>query len=129
MENRLDIVAIRVQYERAVVTGMIRPFARRTVVPTTRRKRRLMETLHRFAIRCLESEMNPGNVIIGFVYEQLIGVEKAWPLVQYIVEPQRRENRAIEGLAGVKVGNPQVHMVNEPASVKLHGDLLVDKNL
>lgn len=98
MKDGLDIVSIRIQDERAKVAGMIRPFARRAIIPTARRKRCQMKALHRFAIGRLKSEMNPGDIAIGFVHEQLIGVKEAWPLLQCILVPQRREHRAIEVL-------------------------------
>jgi len=62
MAHRLDAMAIRIAYERAVVIGMVlRPKPGRSIIAAASRHRSGMKRAHRLPVRSAEAEMCPGN--------------------------------------------------------------------
>ena len=64
MADRLDVVAVGVEHESAVIVGMIN-FANAggTVVSAARRDRRLIKSIHRGAIVCPKDAMRPKDAV------------------------------------------------------------------
>jgi hypothetical protein len=62
MAHRLDAMAIRIAYERAVVIGMVlRPKPGRSIIAAASRHRSGVKRAHRLPVRSAEAEMCPGN--------------------------------------------------------------------
>ena len=105
MENRLDIIAVRVQHECAVIPWMIRPITRRAIVFTTSSDCCGMKPVHGVPVRCLESQVHPADIVVRLVHPQFIEREILWCvygefMAKYI------QTRDIELPAGIKIGNP-----------------------
>jgi hypothetical protein len=103
MENRLNVVAVWVEHERAVVAWVIGTLARSAVVSAARSESGLMKGVHSFLIRCLEGEVYPGRVVGGLTHEEFIGIEKAGSLLKYVGQSESLENDQIEALHGQRV--------------------------
>jgi len=124
VEDRFDIVAVRVQQEGGVVAGVIGPLPRRAVVGSARRQSRRVEGLDHGPVPGLEGQMAaPGRSArcgdaVHRRDEQLIGPEEAFRLAADR-HAQGFEHRAVEAAAGLKVGRHQLQMVDQPAAVQL----------
>ena len=73
-----------------------------------------------FTIWRLDGQMHPRNWSIGFVDKQLIGIEGTLAFDENVRQTERDEDSSVEAFAGFDIRHSQVHMINEPAAVKLH---------
>ena len=79
-----------------------------------------MEAVDRRAVRGLEREVEaPRRRPVG-ADVQLVGTERVLVLERQLPS-ERGEHRAVEALARVEVGHPQVDVVEQPTGVELHG--------
>lgn len=123
MVNRFDVVAIRVEHKGSVVARVVRALTRWSVVLATCAERGPVESLNGGAIGGLEGEMDAGDVVIGRIDEQLVGVEKIGTLLHKVGPTQRGEHCAVEAFAGREIRDAQMNMIEQSASVEFHDDL------
>jgi hypothetical protein len=126
VKNDFDIVAVGIQYESSVITGMIGSFSGRAVVFAARANRFRVKALDGSAIACLKGEMNAtrrltrcGRGIRGGD-EDLIGPEKAWAFAAQRYT-ENAEKRPVKPLRRREVANDELNVVDETASVELGG--------
>jgi hypothetical protein len=103
VKYRFDIVSVGIQYKRSVVPKVVRPLAGRTVVATSGTEGSLVERDDRFTIGSLKGEVNPRNLFVRLVYEQLVNVEVAVPLYETPSATKRGNDGKIKALAGLYV--------------------------
>ena len=104
MEHRLDVVAIRIEHEGAVVAGVVMSLARSTVVPATGGQRGAVEGIDGRAILGLEGQVDMGGdgPGVGSIDEEFIDLEPAFARLLDL-DAEDPEN------SGVKVaGNDEV---------------------
>ena len=75
MKHGFDVVAIRIENECGVVARVVRALAGRPVFTAPGSQRGTVERVHRLEVRHLEREVDMGDVGIGGVDEQLIGMK------------------------------------------------------
>src|SRR5438874_4418737 len=112
----LDIVAVRVEHERAVVAGVIVPLARRTVVAVARRDERSVELVHDRVVGGREGEVHvlgQRPVVVDDAERPVLAPEMPpfWPLARED-EAAEGTDGLVEALRGLEVGDPDPEMVD-----------------
>ena len=82
VEHGFDVVPVRIEDERGVVAGVVRPLSGCTVVPTARCERSLVKAAYGLAIGSLEREVETGRGRTVARDEQLVGGEPAVALAR-----------------------------------------------
>ena len=123
--DRLDIVAVGIEQEGAVVARAVRAFTGRAIVTAAGGKTRAIEAIDGFAIRSLKRQVNlvrRGRRTaseFSVADEELVPCEGVFP-ERLDFDPQDFEHGAIETFALVEIGNDQVKMIDQSATVELH---------
>src|SRR5688572_12879651 len=87
---------------------MVRPLARRAVVFAASTKRRLVERVDDLSTVRMKREVDAGRWAVGFVDEELVGLEVRRPLAQDVRKPNRCEHRTVEALADCRGGRAPI---------------------
>lgn len=126
MEYRFDVVAVRIQHERAVVAGMIRAQPGRTIVTTTVGQGRRVERIDHGAVACLEcqvmaaSEFTLRRLAVNAGHEQFVGPEESVARAAH-GHVQHAQHGGIEALAGRQVSDHQLDMVEQSSAMQFPG--------
>jgi hypothetical protein len=115
-----DIVSVGVQHKRSVVPGVVRPLARRAVVAASGTEGSLVERGDRFTIWSLKGQVNPGDLPVRLVDEELVDMEVAFAFNEALRAAEGGDDGDVEALARLYIRHPQVNMVDEPAEMKFH---------
>src|SRR3954451_13281073 len=122
--NRLDVVAVRVEHEGAVIGRVImRPNAGRPVVAPARRDRRLVELVHRGAVLCQDRDMHrlvQRALAADPEIRLAVGAEAGGRIVSGLLlrdlhdqaVAERGQCLGVERLGALIVGDRESHMVD-----------------
>jgi hypothetical protein len=124
MKHSFDVITVGVQDEGAVIAGMVGAIARGAVVFAACAESSLVESLDSVPVLSLEGQMHTRHIAFCLVHEQLVGVEKAGALYEYVWQSEGGENCKIEALADLHIRHSKMDVINEPATMELHGLLL-----
>ena len=121
MKDSLNVVAVGIEDESAVVARMVRTLSRRTVVSPTSRERSAVKGMHCLVVCCLEGQVNTRHVSISLVDKELVSIEEACAFDDDIRQAERSKDSGMEALAGLDVRDPEVHVIEQPTAMKQHG--------
>src|SRR5439155_18263615 len=112
----LDVVAVGVEDESAVVAGVIVPLTRRTVVAVARRDERSVKLVHDRVVGGREGEVHvlgQGPVVVDDAEGPILAPEMPpfWPLARED-EAAEGTDGLVEALRGLEVGDPDPEMVD-----------------
>ena len=131
MGDGLDVVALRVEDERAVVVRVVlRADAGAAVVVAAGRERRRMECVHRRAVRRGEGDVQRrrrGPVGDPEVRLAVLAEADAPLAVHDHRVAERGERGDVEGAGGGEVRDPDVQVVDHAATLPPRGDPLLDE--
>src|SRR5690606_16379649 len=123
VKDRFDVVAVWIQDEGGVVTGMVGPLSRCAVVPSPRGRGGPVEGLHHLAVPCLERQVmaaggHPGGGrAVGARDHELVGPEEARTLAPD-GDLEGSEDGRVEGPARIQVLHDDLQVVDEAAAVQ-----------
>lgn len=124
MENGLDVVAIGVEHESRIVSGMISSLAGRTVVAPAMGQRRVMKGIHCRAVLRLESKVVPScqnaqrRRTFCRRHDKLVSPEISIGGVDNR-NLQRSQNGSVEIPAGLDILHHELDVVDKPTSMQL----------
>jgi hypothetical protein len=104
--------------EGGVVARVIGTLARRAVVPAAGAQPRIVEAIHARAVGGLEGQVGPSGRAGTRAHEELVREEEVAALSRQLTA--QRSERTIEAFAPLEIRDHEVHVVDEPAAMKLH---------
>ncbi len=120
MEDRFDVVAVRIEREGGIVAWMIGALPRPAVVAAPMGKSRRMKGVNALPVPRLKGQMDAGYGAVGLIHPKFIARKMLFAFRRK-GPADSLQNGAIETSACLKIRYPQMDMIDQAALVELHG--------